>query len=41
MITNKGTQTIQTERLKLRRFTVDDAQARLIIGQTIRELHVI
>ncbi|GEM_PF-6663323 len=27
MITNKGTQTIQTERLKLRRFTVDDAQA--------------
>ncbi len=26
-ITNKGTQTIQTERLTLRRFTVEDAQA--------------
>lgn len=27
MITNKGTQTIKTERLILRKFTVDDAQA--------------
>lgn len=27
MITNKGTLTIQTQRLKLRKFTVDDAQA--------------
>ena len=27
MITHKGTQTIHTERLILRKFTVDDAQA--------------
>ena len=27
MLTHKGTQTIYTERLVLRRFTVDDAQA--------------